>query len=172
MIHYQLNRLTEICGVEKKDPQNPLRIVVKALLKDKGMNQKDLADYLETEDANLSQRLLRGSMTTKMLGQLNELFGVDVLNLASQVRSGVPIEKALIKKNSGNVEIDFHLSPEEVKEVMMNQNKTIAELQQKIDLLVGQIATWIEHDVQKAHRQDEIINTLMEERAEYKSKKK
>lgn len=172
MVHYQLNRLTEICEVEKKDPQNPLRIVVKALMKDKGMNQKDLADYLETEDANLSQRLLRGSMTTKMLGQLSELFQTDVLNLISQVRSGVPVEQALKNRNGGKVEIDFQLSPEEVKEVMINQSKTISELQQKIDLLVGQIATWIEHDVQKAHRQDEIINTLMEERAEYRKLKK
>lgn len=164
--------MTQICFVEKKNPENPLRQVVKALLKERSVSQKELADYLDTEDANLSQRLLRGSMTSKMIGKVNEFFAVDVLRMATRVRNGEPIEEVLKNKNGSKVEIDFTLSPEEAKEIIANQGKSMKELQNQLDQLMGQIKTWIQHDIEKSMKQEQLINTLMEERAEYKSKKK
>jgi transcriptional regulator with XRE-family HTH domain len=164
--------MTQICFVEKKNPENPLRQVVKALLKERSVSQKELADYLDTEDANLSQRLLRGSMTSKMIGKVNEYFAVDVLSLTTRVRNGEPIEDVLKNKQGSKVEIDFTLSPEEAKEIIANQGKSMKELQAQLDQLMGQIKTWIQHDVEKSLKQEQLINTLLEERAEYKSGKK
>jgi hypothetical protein len=42
-------------------------------------------------------------------------------------------------------------------DMIVSQNKTIADLQLQIKDLVSQLNKWIEHDMQKAEQQQEVI---------------
>lgn len=164
---------TEICSVSNTKVNTPLGIVVKALLEKRGMRQGVLADKLEMTDSNLSQRLRAGTMSQESIIRINNLFNVNLLHLINRFESGIPIEEVLATKSTDQfVNVELELTPEEVKEVMLNQQKSKEELNAKFNELVGQIKTWIDHDQERMRKQEEIINMLMEERAEYKSKKK
>ena len=137
------------------------------------MQQMELADILDTTSSNLTQRLKAGSMTAEMHKKIDEHFGVNTFDLVRRYEEGEPIESILQNLNPTNkVAIDVELSPEEVKEIVANQGKTMKELQAQLDQLMGQIKTWIQHDIEKSMKQEQLINTLLEERAEYKGKKK
>jgi transcriptional regulator with XRE-family HTH domain len=163
---------TLICTVSKKTVQTPLGIIIRALLKEKRLNQADLAAALDITDSNLSQRLRIGTMTQDLLKQTGEFFEVNLMDLIDRYEKGEKVEDLLAEKKRDTVGVGLFLSDEEVKEVIKNQTKSHKQLMAEFHSLVGQMRTWLEHDRQKSLRQEELINLLMEERAEYKAKKK
>lgn len=154
------------------DSNEAVTAVLLRLLDEHKMRQYELAPILQTSEANVSLRIKTGSMKVKMIQAIDKHFKVDFMSMVNRYQSGESLDSIFNPISNKSVEVDFQLTPEEVKQVIMNQGKTIQELRQTVEQLVGQISTWIEHDVQKSLKQEEIINTLMEERAEYKSKKK
>lgn len=164
--------MTQFCFVNTKKKETPIEVVIKALLKQERMQQIDLADILETTPANLSQRLKAGRMTAEMHKRIDEHFNINTFELVRRYEEGESLESILQNLNpSAKRAIDVELSPDEVKEIVANQGKTMKELQNQLDQLMGQIKTWIQHDIEKSMKQEQLINTLLEERAEYKSKK-
>jgi hypothetical protein len=163
---------TKFCSVRKKKVQTLLGVIISALLQERRLNQASLAAHLNVIDSNLSQRLRIGTMTQEMLKQTGDFFDVNLLDLIVRHEKGETIEDFMAEKNCETVGAGLFLSDEEVKEVIKNQTKSHEQLMADFHALVGQIRTWLEDDRQKSLRQEELINLLMEERAEYKAKKK
>jgi transcriptional regulator with XRE-family HTH domain len=152
---------------------NSLRIVVSALLNQRKMTQNELARELDTTTSNLSTRLKVGSMKSGMIKKISEFFDVDILDFIRRYESGESIQEILNTPEKKILEsIELELSPEEVKEVLLNAKRDQEELKEEFHQLVAQVKTWIQHDLEKSRRQEELINMLLEERAEYKAKKK
>jgi transcriptional regulator with XRE-family HTH domain len=152
---------------------NSLKTVILAVLNQKKMTQNELARRLDTASSNISARMKAGSMKSKMIKSISEILEVDLLDMIKRHEQGESINSILEKPSGKPLEsIDLQLTPEEVREVLLNTKRDQDELKKDFQQLIGQLKTWIQHDVQKAIRQEELINLLMEERAEYKAKKK
>jgi len=54
-------------------------------------------------------------------------------------------------------------------EMILAQNKTITDLQMQIKDLITQLHKWIEHDMQKALQQQEVISLMKSYRPETNS---
>jgi DNA-binding Xre family transcriptional regulator len=153
--------------------ENSISAVILGLLNQRKMTQNELAKEIGTAKSNLSSRLKAGSMKSSMLRSIGEFFKVDIIDMIRRYEAGESLQTILNEPEKKVLEkIDFQLSNEEVKVVLLNQSKSQEELLEQFDQLVGQIKTWIQHDLEKSRRQDELINMLLEERAEYKEKKK
>lgn len=147
--------------------------VLLAFMDYKGLSQRKFAEKIDSKPANFNKRVAAGSMRADMILKINETFGIDLLSMVNRVLAGESVDSVVKNAQAKQKEnIEFELSAEEVKEVIMNQTKSHEELMAEFHALVGQMRTWLEHDRQKSLRQEELINLLMEERAEYKAKKK
>lgn len=165
--------MLEFCYIMAEKKENSLTAVLVALLNKKKMTQKELAYALDTTPSNLSARLKAGSMTSKMMRAISKILGEDLVALIVRHEAGESVESILDNKEPKLSEsIEFELTTDEVKEVLLNAKKDQDQLKQEFNQLVGQIKTWIQHDLEKSRRQEELINMLLEERAEYKAKKK
>lgn len=152
---------------------NSLKTVITAILNQRKMTQNELARELDTTTSNLSSRLKVGSMKSSMIKRISEILKVDLLDMIQRHEQGESLQSILEKPNSKSLEIiELSLTPDEVREALLYTKKEQEELKQDFQQLIGQIKTWIQHDVQKALRQEELINMLLEERADYKAKKK
>jgi hypothetical protein len=134
--------------------------VVMALLDAKNLSQRQVALELDTSPSNFNQRILAGSMRPGMIMQFNKLLNVDLLRLVYLYEQGESLSSI----------IEIALNPEsksgagagqqptsEMFDMILAQNKTISELQMQIKDLVSQLNKWIEHDMQKAEQQKEVI---------------
>ena len=165
--------MTDFCSIMTSESNNSLTAVILALLNKKKMKQADLADLLNTTGSNLSARLKAGSMKSSMLKKIGEILEADIIQLMNRYEQGEPLQSVIDEPYQEYLtQIELKLTPEEVKQVMINQQKSQEEIQEQFNQLVSQIKTWIQHDQEKMRQQQEIINMLMEERAEYKIKGK
>lgn len=165
--------MAEFCGIMTSESNNSLTAVILALLNKKKMKQADLADLLNTTGSNLSARLKAGSMKSSMLKKIGEILEADIIQLMNRYEHGESLHSVIEEQPIEILsQIELKLTPEEVKQVMINQQKSQEELQDQFNQLVSQIKTWIQHDQEKMRKQDEIINMLMDERSAYKSKSK
>jgi len=165
--------MLEFCYTMTEIKENSLTAVVVALLNKKKMTQKELAYALDTTPSNLSARLKAGSMTSKMMRAVSKILGEDLIGLTVRHESGESIDSILENQEPKLSEsIELELSPEEVKEVLLNAKRDQEELKEEFHQLVAQVKTWIQHDLEKSRRQEDLINMLLEERAEYRAKKK
>jgi hypothetical protein len=134
--------------------------VVMALLDAKNLSQRQVALDLDTSPSNFNQRILAGSMRPGMIMQFNKLLDVDLLRLVFLYEQGESlssiIEHALHPE--AKVLTGSDLQPNsEMHDMIVAQNKTISELQLQIKDLVSQLNKWIEHDMQTAEQQQELI---------------
>lgn len=112
-------------------------------------------------------------MRSDMIIAVNKALEIDLLSMVDRFQNGESLDSIMKNADSKSLEsIEFELTPDEIKEVLLNAKKDQEQLKQEFNQLVGQIKTWIQHDLEKSRRQDELINMLLEERAEYKTKKK
>jgi predicted XRE-type DNA-binding protein len=144
--------------------------VVMALLDAKNLSQRQVALELDTSPSNLNQRILAGSMRPGMIMQFNKLLGVDLLHLVNLHIQGESLSSIIqlalepqTKSTSGG-----NTSPE-MYEMILVQNKTITDLQMQIKDLITHLHKWIEHDMQKALQQQEIISLMKSYRPETNS---
>jgi hypothetical protein len=108
-----------------------------------------------------------------MLKQTGEYFGANLMDLMNRLEKGESIDSIIENTERKLTEsIELELSPEEVKEVLLNAKRDQEELKEEFHQLVAQVKTWIQHDLEKSRRQEDLINMLLEERAEYRAKKK
>jgi len=134
--------------------------VVMALLDAKNLSQRQVALDLDTSPSNFNQRILAGSMRPGMIMQFNKLLSVDLLRLVYLYEQGESlssiIEYALHPESKAITSGELQPSSE-MFDMIVAQNKTISELQVQIKDLVSQLNKWIEHDMQKAEQQQEVI---------------
>ena len=134
--------------------------VVMALLDAKNLSQRQVALDLDTSPSNFNQRILAGSMRPGMIMQFNKLLSVDLLRLVYLYEQGESlsaiIEYALHPESKAITGGDLQPTTE-MYDMIVAQNKTISELQLQIKDLVSQLNKWIEHDMQKAEQQQEVI---------------
>ena len=134
--------------------------VVMALLDAKNLSQRQVALDLDTSPSNFNQRILAGSMRPGMIMQFNKLLSVDLLRLVYLYEQGESlsaiIEYALHPESKAITSGDLQPTTE-MYDMIVAQNKTISELQLQIKDLVSQLNKWIEHDMQKAEQQQEVI---------------
>ena len=134
--------------------------VVMALLDAKNLSQRQVALDLDTSPSNFNQRILAGSMRPGMIMQFNKLLSVDLLRLVYLYEQGESlsaiIEYALHPESKAITTGDLQPTTE-MYDMIVAQNKTISELQVQIKDLVSQLNKWIEHDMQKAEQQQEVI---------------
>lgn len=134
--------------------------VVMALLDAKNLSQRQVALDLDTSPSNFNQRILAGSMRPGMIMQFNKLLSVDLLRLVYLYEQGESlssiIEYALHPESKAITSGELQPSSE-MFDMIVAQNKTISELQLQIKDLVSQLNKWIEHDMQKAEQQQEVI---------------
>jgi uridine kinase len=92
--------------------------------------------------------------------QFNKLLGVDLLRLVYLYEQGESlssiIEQAMNPDSRTMTSQDIQPTSE-MFDMIVSQNKTIADLQLQIKDLVSQLNKWIEHDMQKAEQQQEVI---------------
>jgi hypothetical protein len=136
--------------------------VVMALLDAKNLSQRQVALELDTSPSNFNQRILAGSMRPGMIMQFNKLLNVDLLRLVYLYEQGESlstiIEIALNPESKSGARAGVGQQPtNEMFDMILAQNKTISELQMQITDLVSQLNKWIEHDMQKAEQQKEVI---------------
>ncbi len=145
--------------------------VVMALLDAKNLSQRQVALELDTSPSNFNQRILAGSMRPGMIMQFNELLGVDLLHLVNLHIQGESLSSIIhhalepqTKTTSAGGASSF-----EMHEMILAQNKTITDLQMQIKDLITQLHKWIEHDMQKALQQQEVISLMKSYRPETNS---
>lgn len=134
--------------------------VVMALLDAKNLSQRQVALELDTSPSNFNQRILAGSMRPGMIMQFNKLLEVDLLRLVYLYEQGESLSSIIdqaMKPESKSMSSHEMQPSTELFDMIVAQNKTIAELQLQIKDLVSQLNKWIEHDMQKAEQQQEVI---------------
>lgn len=111
-----------------------MRKVIMALLKTKGMSQRQLAIELDTSPSNLNQRINAGSMKPDMILKLDQVLATDVLAFVQRLESG---EKwnAILK--------DIEANKTHIPSAVKNYEKLINDQQRKIWQLEEQVDTLI-----------------------------
>jgi hypothetical protein len=134
--------------------------VVMALLDAKNLSQRQVALDLDTSPSNFNQRILAGSMRPGMIMQFNKLLSVDLLRLVYLYEQGESLSSIIeyaLHPESIAITSNESQPSSEMFDMIVAQNKTISELQVQIKDLVSQLNKWIEHDMQKAEQQQEVI---------------
>jgi hypothetical protein len=134
--------------------------VVMALLDAKNLSQRQVALELDTSPSNFNQRILAGSMRPGMIMQFNKLLDVDLLRLVYLYEQGESLSAIidLAMNPESRIPHSQEIQPtSEMFDMILAQNKTISDLQLQIKDLVSQLNKWIEHDMQKAEQQQEVI---------------
>jgi transcriptional regulator with XRE-family HTH domain len=117
---------------------------VRYLLESRGKRQVELAEYLFTSRQNLSDRMRKNSFTNQMLDKICDFFDLDVRAVAKQFHQyGYSFENIIDSKveepkSEYSNKISIELSPEEVRQILFNQTKTIDDLQKEIKNLSEQ----------------------------------
>lgn len=138
-----------------------------ALLDAKNLSQRQVALELDTSPSNFNQRILAGSMRPGMIMQFNKLLDVDLLRLVYLYEQGESLSAIidLVMNPESRTPHSQEIQPtSEMFDMILAQNKTISELQLQIKDLVSQLNKWIEHDMQKAEQQKEVIAFMKAQR--------
>jgi len=141
--------------------------VLMALLDAKNLSQRQVALELDTSPSNFNQRILAGSMRPGMIMQFNKLLDVDLLRLVYLYEQGESLSAIidLVMNPESRTPHSQEIQPtSEMFDMILAQNKTISELQLQIKDLVSQLNKWIEHDMQKAEQQKEVIAFMKAQR--------
>jgi predicted XRE-type DNA-binding protein len=159
--------------LQKEKRKEALRTVLLAYMDYKGLSQRRIAEMIGSKPANFNKRVIAGSMRSDMIIEINRVLEIDLLSMVDRYQNGESLDSIMKNADSRPIEsIELELSPEEVKEVLLNAKRDQEELKEEFHQLVAQVKTWIQHDLEKSRRQEELINMLLEERAEFKKKLK
>lgn len=114
---------------------------VRLLLDVRGIQQNVLAKYLSTSKQNLSNHLRKNTLTGTQIDMCCEFFGLDIRAITKKhVETGLDLERMIedesITKPEPKKTITVELSPDDVKQIMLNQAKTIDELREEMRKLM------------------------------------
>lgn len=115
--------------------------VILALLKARGMSQRQLALELDASPSNLNQRINAGSMKPEMIMHINRILKADILYLTEKVSQGASINQLLANTVSG-ADKDT-LSPVEYQKIIDQQERTISELQEQVSTLISTLQKFV-----------------------------
>lgn len=114
-----------------------MRKVIMALLKTKGMSQRQLAIELDTSPSNLNQRINAGSMKPDMILRLDQVLATDVLAFVQRLESG---EKwnAILKDIETN-KVHIPSAARNYEKLINDQQRKIVQLEEQVDTLIRAI---------------------------------
>ncbi len=115
--------------------------VILALLKARGLSQRQLALEMDASPSNLNQRINAGSMKPEMIMQINHILKADILYLTEKVSQGASINQ-LISNTGSNGEKNT-LSPVEYQKIIDEQGRTISELQEQVSTLISTLQKFV-----------------------------
>jgi transcriptional regulator with XRE-family HTH domain len=118
-----------------------LSSVIIALLKARGMSQRQLAQELDTSPSNLNQRINAGSMRPEMIIQINRILKADILYLSEKVSQGASIQQIISQpaENKG----EKSRTPIEYQKIIDEQHQTILELQEQVSTLISTLQKFV-----------------------------
>lgn len=130
--------------------ETTLADVVRVLIKERALNQSEVARRINTSVSNFNDRLRRNSFTPAMIEKLSELLKTDIVVVHRKMKQGVSLNDAMemaeIQSNSTPGKMVIELSPEEVKELLINQARTNQQQQQEIQKLMDKIEKLLAKD--------------------------
>ena len=132
----------DICGMVKES-MITLGETVRMLLSEHQISQAELARQLNTTASNLSDRIRANSFTSKMIDDISSIFKVNIRGVFHELKKGETLTSAIdlhkLDSIPGSNKIVLELTPEEIKEIILNQNRTNQELRDEIKKLMEEI---------------------------------
>ncbi len=115
--------------------------VILALLKARGMSQRQLAQELDASPSNLNQRINAGSMRPDMIIQINRILKADILYLVEKVSQGTSVQQLVsqITDSTGKKT----RSPIEYQKIIDEQDQTISELKEQVSTLISTLQKFV-----------------------------
>ncbi|CAB4139076.1 hypothetical protein UFOVP350_40 [uncultured Caudovirales phage] len=122
--------------------------LISELLDVYGMTQAELASRLLTSPQNLNDRLKKGTFTSKMQDDISRELRVDLQEARKKLAAGHTVEEvrddilnepAPTYSRSTQKGLTIELSEEDVREIMINQRRTIASMDDKMNKLMEEL---------------------------------
>ncbi len=148
---------------EMEKQREAFKKVVMALLDAKRLSQRQVALELDTSPSNFNQRILAGSMRPHMIMKLNQIMGVDLLQLVQRHADGAPlieIVQEAIRQEQGIFNPKVHADTVEFQRIIQHQNDVITGLQAQIKEMMDQMNRWMNQDSQKSENQKDLKRIL------------
>jgi len=148
---------------EMEKQREAFKKVVMALLDAKRLSQRQVALELDTSPSNFNQRILAGSMRPHMIMKLNQIMGVDLLQLVQRHADGTPlieIVQEAIRQEQGIFNPKVNADTIEYQRIIQHQNDVITGLQAQIKEMMDQMNRWMNQDSQKSENQKDLKRIL------------
>ena len=148
---------------EMEKQREAFKKVVMALLDAKRLSQRQVALELDTSPSNFNQRVLAGSMRPHMIMKLNQIMGVDLLQLVQRHADGTPlieIVQEAIRQEQGIFNPKVNADTIEYQRIIQHQNDVITGLQAQIKEMMDQMNRWMNQDSQKSENQKDLKRIL------------
>ena len=148
---------------EMEKQREAFKKVVMALLDAKRLSQRQVALELDTSPSNFNQRILAGSMRPHMIMKLNQIIGVDLLQLVQRHADGTPlieIVQEAIRQEQGIFNPKVNADTIEYQRIIQHQNDVITGLQAQIKEMMDQMNRWMNQDSQKSENQKDLKRIL------------
>lgn len=132
----------DICGMVT-EKNITIGETIRMLLSENQISQAELARQLNTTASNLSDRIRANSFTSKMIEDISTVFKVNIRGVFHELKKGESLTQAIdmhkLDSLPGSNKIVLELTPEEIKEILLNQNRTNQELRDEIKKLMEEI---------------------------------
>lgn len=148
---------------EMEKQREAFKKVVMALLDAKRLSQRQVALELDTSPSNFNQRILAGSMRPHMIMKLNQIMGVDLLQLVQRHADGTPLIEIVqesIRQEQGIFNPKVNADTIEYQRIIQHQNDVITGLQAQIKEMMDQMNRWMNQDSQKSENQKDLKRIL------------
>jgi transcriptional regulator with XRE-family HTH domain len=128
------NRFGELKTKVLPEEKSNISEAIRSVLRFKRIKQSELAGILEITPQAVSQKMKSDNFNNQDISILNKSLGVDLIALANTL-DGPNNPMSIVSENAAQYKspsIFVTLTPDEAKQIMLNQSQTIEELRQPL----------------------------------------